>query len=182
LFTTSHLNPTQATKVDIFTISGTKYHIRQWAEHKDRILDMIPNQNDFDNHIKFTDYMEEPSSNYKEDVLFLLQPYLNDFYQRSSYKFKGIANMWCQRYDARDYFVPHDHGPIGYSAILYAKLTDEHKSTLFFSPFNDEHGCHPCYSPSIVEGDLFFFPANLMHTALPHDSEDERVIISFNLI
>ena len=68
MFTTSHLNLTQATKVDLFTISGTKYHIRQWAEHRDRILDMIPNQNDFDNHIKFTDYMEEPSSNYKEDV------------------------------------------------------------------------------------------------------------------
>ena len=88
------MNLTQATKVDLFTISGTRYHIRQWAEHKDRILDMIPNQNDFDNHIKFTDYMEESSNDYKEDVLFLLQPYLNDFYQRSSYKFKGIANMW----------------------------------------------------------------------------------------
>ena len=90
--------------------------------------------------------------------------------------------MWCQRYDARDYFVPHDHGPVGYSAVLYAKLTDEHKSTLFFSPFNDETGSHPCYAVPAREGDVVIFPANLMHTALPHDSEEERVIISFNLV
>lgn len=176
------MNPTQATKVDLFTISATKYHIRQWAEHRDRILDMIPKQNDADDHIKFTDYLESNNDEYKEDVIFLLQPYLNDFHQRCHYKFRGIANIWCQRYDARDHFIPHDHGPVGYSAVLYAKLTDEHKSTIFFSPFNDETGSHPCYSVPAREGDVVLFPANLMHAALPHDSKDERVIISFNLV
>lgn len=176
------MNPTQATTVDLFTISATKYHIKQWAENRDRILDMIPSENDADSHIKFTDYFDANQDAYKDDVIFLLQPYLNDFYQKSFYKFRGISNLWCQRYGARDYFFPHDHGAVGYSAVLYAKLTEDHKSTLFFSPFNDETGSHACYSPHVIEGDLIIFPSNLMHTALPHESEDERVIISFNLL
>jgi len=143
---------------------------------------MIPKENDADDHIKFTDFLSSENEEYKSEVIQLLQPYLGNFYEQSLYKFRGISSMWCQRYEAKDFFMPHDHGSIGYSCILYAKMNNEHKSTLFFSPFNDETGSHPCYSVPAKEGDLIIFPANLMHTALPHTSEEERVIIAFNLI
>lgn len=170
------------TKIELFSVNATKYFIAEWSENKDRILNMIPPKNNADDHIKFTDFMCSENNEYKEEVISILDLYLKDFYKKCFYKFRTISSMWCQRYDARDYFVPHDHGSIGYSCVLYAKMNQEHKSTLFFSPFNDETGSHPCYSAPVKEGDLLIFPANIMHTALPHNSKEERVIIAFNLV
>lgn len=169
-------------KVDLFSVSVTQFFIKEWSEKKDIILDMIPSSNDAENHIGFTDYFESNNSEYKKYTFGLVESYLQIFLETSSYKFKGISNMWCQRYNARDYHVPHDHGTIGYSCIFYAKMTEEHPSTLFFSPFNNPTGTHQSRSLPCKEGDLIIFPSNLLHMAPPHDSEEERVIISFNLI
>ena len=179
--TTSPLNLIQPTKVNLFTVSVAQFEVSEWAGKKDVILDMIPSSNDAEEHISFTDYFDNTDAGYKGYIFNLVEPYLKAFYDTALYKFKGITNMWCQRYKARDYHVPHDHGAIGYSCVFYAKMSEEHRSTLFFSPFNDETGTHPSNSLMCKEGDLVIFPSNLMHMAPPHDSEDERVIISFNL-
>lgn len=179
--TTSHSNQIQPTRVDLFTASVVKFEVTEWAKKKDVILDMIPSSNDAEEHIAFTDYFDNNDSGYKSRVFNLVEPYLKTFYDTAFYKFKGITNMWCQRYKARDYHVPHDHGAIGYSCVFYAKMTEDHPSTLFFSPFMDETGTHPTNSLMCKEGDLVIFPSNIMHMAPPHNSEDERVIISFNL-
>ena len=182
MITSSHLNQTQPIKVDLFKISVTQYFIREWEKVKESILLSIPSSNDAEKHIGFTDYFEENDAKYKKNIFKILEPYLQEFCKTSLYKFTGISNMWCQRYNARDYHVPHDHGALGYSCVFYAKMSEEHPGTLFFSPFNDETGTHACNSVACKEGDLIIFPSNLMHMAPPHDSEEERVIISFNLV
>ncbi len=165
----------------LFTVSFAQFEVSSWAGTPDVLLDLIPSSNDAEEHISFTDYFDNTDAGYKGYIFNLVEPYLKAFYDTALYKFKGITNMWCQRYKARDYHVPHSHGAIGYSCVFYAKMTEDHPSTLFFSPFMDETGTHPNNSLMCKEGDLIIFPSNLMHMAPPHDSEDERVIISFNL-
>ena len=169
-------------KVDLFTVSVFHFSVKEWAKERDHILGMIPETNNAEDHIKYTDYFEFKIPEYQNAVVDLIEPYLTKFYEIANYKFNGIKNMWCQKYDARDYHCPHDHGSLGYSCVLYAKMNQEHPSTLFFSPFNDETGTHQCSSLPCKEGDIIIFPSNLMHMAPPHDSEEERIIISFNLV
>jgi len=133
-------------------------------------------------HISYTDYFNLEKIEYQDAFIQLLKPYLDNFRDNCLYKFTTIDGFWCQKYKARDYHVPHTHGPVGYSCVFYAKLSNEHKSTFFFSPFMDEFGCNKSSGMNVKEGDLVFFPSNLLHMAPPHDSEEERIIISFNLV
>ena len=185
--TTSPLNPIPFTKVDLFKIESFKVSIKEWKTEGDRIMDMIP----FDDpecstvepHISYTDFFNQRKTAYKDSFLEIINPYLNEFLSWSEYKFSGVSGLWCQKYDARDFHIPHTHGPIGYSCVFYARLKESHKGTLFFSPFANHLGINPMLNSILVEeGDLIIFPSNLMHMAPPHDSEDERVIISFNLV
>ena len=177
------MNQIRPTTIDLFKISVEKFHIDEWVTEKDRVLDMIPESNNFEPHIKYSDYLDPYGSlEYRKAFLAMIEPYLKELYDISTHKFKGVSNMWCQRYDKRDYIVPHDHGGLGYACVFYAKLTEEHDGTLFFSSFADATGIRQCTSVPVVEGDLLVFPSNLMHMAAPHNSDEERVIISFNLL
>ena len=94
-----------------------------------------------------------------------------------------MSGLWCQRYKSRDYHVPHDHGTVGYSCVFYARINPKvHKSTLFFSPFAAESGSRDTSSIAVEEGDLVIFPSGLLHMAPPHDSDQDRIIISLNLL
>tara|TARA_X000000368_G_scaffold250824_1_gene198171 strand:- start:278 stop:793 length:516 start_codon:yes stop_codon:yes gene_type:complete len=169
-------------KHDLFITSVHQFHVDEWTSNRDRILDMIPDSNDCEKHTKYSDYLE-PYKNieYRKEFLKFIEPYIKKFAETSVYKFSNLTNMWCQKYVKRDYIVPHDHGGVGYACIFYAKLSEDHDGTLFFANFPDETGIRDCKTVPVVEGDLLFFPSNLMHCSIPHDSEDERVIISFNL-
>ena len=92
------------------------------------------------------------------------------------------SQVWCQRYKANDYHEPHTHDSKGYSAVFYAKMSPEHKSTMFFAPYLNLFGMGESMSTIVEEGDLIIFPSNLWHMAPPHTSENERIIFSFNLI
>ena len=37
------------------------------------------------------------------------------------------------------------------------------------------------YQPEVLEGDMIWFPSMLPHTSQLQESEEERVILSFNL-
>lgn len=170
-------------KIDLFKISVERIHIEEWASNKDRILDLIPESNDWEKHTKYSDYLDPHShTEYRKEFCSLISPYLDQLHEISLYKFRSITHMWCQRYERLDYIVPHNHGGLGYACVFYAKLEEEHDGTLFFSSFADENGIQQCTTVPVVEGDLVVFPSNLMHMAAPHDSDGERVIISFNLL
>ena len=56
-----------------------------------------------------------------------------------------------------------------------------HPSTHFFSPFGNHLGFKENRLLRVDEGDLVIFPASLTHMAPPHYSDEERIIISFNI-
>ena len=58
-----------------------------------------------------------------------------------------------------------------------------HKPTTFISPFTDHvSGELERYEPDVEEGDIIFFPSNLLHYAPVNLSTKTRIIMSFNLM
>ena len=177
----------------LFSINAHRIVIPNWSEeHRDRILELVPKNYEelnqsvddkrTDDKLEYTDYFrysqEDPP--YAEALFEVLRPLLDDFFKEN--EISRITALWCQRYKSGDYHAPHDHGSLGYSAVLYAKMEPEvHPSTQFFSPFPNHIGFRENRLIKVEEGDLVVFPANLMHMAPPHYSDEERIIISFNI-
>ena len=113
----------------------------------------------------------------------MLEPYLKIFHD-TVFKYQKINGPWCQKQLSGDYHPTHDHGSVGYSAVFYAKMNpDVHSGTDFVSPFPYPiDGGVQSRSFKTNEGDLVFFPAHLLHSSIPHKSDEERIIFSFNLL
>ena len=172
--------------IPLFTINVFKVKIKDWSKkHRDRILDLVPTNSQVSkgsevSPIHYTDYYDNEKPPYYDELMKILQPYLDDFFKEHDLSY--IATLWCQKYTAGDCHLPHDHGSIGFSAVLYAKLDDGvHPGTGFFPPFPDEKGCKKGTSFQVEEGDLVIFPAHLLHMAPPHYDDSMRVIFSFNM-
>ena len=82
------------------------------------------------------------------------------------------------------YHLVHNHGSIGFSGILFVSFNENlHTATRFYSPFNNFiDGSVIGYRPVVKEGDLLIWPSSILHEAESNHSEEDRIIISFNLI
>tara|TARA_B100001079_G_scaffold235116_1_gene216789 strand:- start:799 stop:1308 length:510 start_codon:yes stop_codon:yes gene_type:complete len=169
----------------MFTVEFHKSFCREWGWSKQKILSMVPFEDKTlkDHHISFTDYFKQDIPEYSSLFMSIVRDALEEFAYKSEYKFNDVTALWCQRYNNGDYFQPHDHGGIGYSCVFYAEYDQkEHGSTTFFAPFQSADGHRKSYSPTVGEGELLIFPANVMHMAPPNYSSKHRTIFSFNLI
>ena len=169
----------------LFSINAYRVTIKDWSEkHRDRIIDLVPEEQEKVNTISriyYSDYYNNKKPPYYDELMKVLEPYLEDFVKENG--INHIATLWCQKYKSGDYHGPHDHGSIGFSAVLYAKMdSDVHHSTEFFPPFPSEKGTKVSASFQVEEGDLIIFPAHVLHMAPPHYDDKMRVIFSFNLM
>ena len=180
----------------LFSIDAHVVNIEDWSEkHRDRLLSLVPDKDkrvgmsEDDksilevSRIEYSDYLNNEKPPYYDELIKVLTPYLEEFFKKHNITQPRIASLWCQKYKAGDYHGPHDHGSIGYSAVLYAKLnTKFHSGTQFFSPFPNERGTKLSISLKVEEGDLVIFPAHLLHMAPSHHGDENRVIFSFNIM
>ncbi len=165
--------------MNLFEIPYYKYSVPDWKDQKDFILSMVPFDNSEckDNQITFTDYFSQHPPMYGQHLMGMLEQYIKQVEGASR-----VTRLWCQRYKRGDFFQPHDHGSIGYSAVFYAELDQTHTPTTFFSPFPEPSGEKKCFQPEVVEGDLIIFPSHILHMAAPNNTDLNRTIFSFNLI
>jgi len=165
-----------------FMIPVFTHPVENWSDHKDEIINMLDLE-DGDGHQ--TDYFKYHQQDklppYTTRLFELLQPALKEFDDVYPHAF-DIRNIWCQKYGKGSYHQLHNHGAVGYSAILYGQLADDHTPTSFFAPFLDFiEGNVIEYVPEVSEGDIIFFPSCLTHQCKVVQSESERVIFSFNI-
>jgi hypothetical protein len=93
------------------------------------------------------------------------------------------SEVWFQKYDISMNHAVHTHGSTGFSSVCFIEYNkDNHKPTTFISPFgNYITGELERYEPDVEEGDIIFFPSNLLHYAPSNLSNEIRTIMSFNL-
>ena len=157
---------------------------RNWKEKKEKILQHIEeNKSTFDYSGEvFTDYFRSSTASngfFQE----LFDEELNVFLNKIQYETKKVHSSWIEISKNRNNHPIHNHQARGYSAICYVKFDrDFHEPTVFVSPFLDFYrGNVLDYKPNVDEGSIIFFPSAIMHYTVPNQSNDDRIIASFNI-
>ena len=174
----------------MFSVPLFRFRIADWAEHKRHILASLPESGP---HLlspagdTFTDFFVNQQSgvlpSYKDAVVKAVEPSLQEFTARYPENPK-IDAMWFERSRRSNYHGAHNHGSLGFSAVLYVEFDAAvHKPTRFLAPFmNFYAGGLMEHSPADVqEGTLLLFPSILIHEAPPNNSDKQRTIVSFNV-
>ena len=174
-------------KQDLFQVPCTIAHVPEWQDVKKDFLSIInwddPRCVDESFYSDFHTYFcqgEVPP--YHNDLMEILKEPIQ-FVVDSAPQPVEIPSSWCQKYGKHQMHPVHTHSVHGYSAVFYAQLAEDHKPTNFFSPFVDPWNGFPDeITPELMEGDIIFFPSQILHQSLPHKSEQDRIIFSFNLL
>ena len=182
----------------MFYVPLYKIKIQPWQEIKDKILGYIGdvNLNLEYNGGFYSDYHDVPDSSkalrgtqfpeYCPHVWNILYPFLYPAVKEClsrELSLEDVPNMWLQKYRKGNIHTIHNHGNIGYVCVLYVQYNPEvHKPVKFYGPFQHFFtGSMLEYSPEVEEGDLFFFPAVIPHTSQYNESEEDRMVLSFNI-
>ena len=158
-----------------------KSKIFSWLNDVDYTNEHGPYYTDFDQQIQY-DFNHQPND-YSYKVWKLLYDDIMLLGDQIDYGPDDAPSMWTQVYYRGQEHEVHNHGAIGWSCILFLKFNSEvHKPTKFYAPFNNFNtGAMLTYEPTVKEGDMIWFPSLLPHTSQLQESEEERVILSFNL-
>ena len=165
--------------------------IPDWKTRKDKILEEIKtvgsiyglrvtNDSHFRNNVTegisetsfYTMGQMDKPGGYGETVIRTIQ---NFFETMSNYgigaDFNG--NVWHQVYERGDMHGWHVHPGCNMSTVFYVKLPDENSGTEF-SLMSGKH------RPKVKEGEFLSFPATFVHRSPLHESDETKIIMSFN--
>ena len=166
----------------MFSVPLFRAKVTPWKHIKQQVIDIVGNTYLEDERGFLSDYY---NNNYNEELYEVLKPFVHDI----TYNCLNLSapneppNMWSQKYWSGSEHPIHNHGNRGYSFILYVKFDpSQHKATNFISPFdNFFNGDMLCFEPQVEEGDLIAFPSVVKHSSQYQTSDEERMIVSFNM-
>ena len=127
--------------------------------------------------ISNTDWKDSynPNRPYVKKFAKLISPYLSKIGRVLKTKKFTIGNMWYQQYGKGSKHQWHHHVSSNWSAVYYLEqpknLGTEHYDITESRTFDIK----------LNEGDLFLFPANMLHRSPPNMTNKIKTIISFNI-
>jgi hypothetical protein len=155
---------------------------RNWEKKQKLLLDQLNKTN-----LSLCDDITTDYFNGTKNLNNFIQELFNDeldlFLEKINYKTKEIHSSWFEISKTGNHHVVHNHGFYGYSAVCFIKFNENvHKPTIFLSPFfNFLNGNVLEHIPSVNEGSIIFFPSAIMHYTRPNTSDQDRIILSFNI-
>jgi len=157
-----------------FSVPIYKYKVENWKIKKKKLLDLFNSLQ----HNVVGNLVTSPI-NIKTNILL---EEIKVFEEDIKMKFSS-SEVWFQKYENSMNHAVHTHGPTGFSSVCFIEYNkNTHKPTTFISPFgNYITGELERYEPNVEEGDIIFFPSNLLHYAPSNLSNEIRTIMSFNL-
>ncbi len=153
-----------------------------WQLKKNKLKNLCGKLN-YDGY-QYNDFSKHTTNLYINDIDCIFEEEIKNFKNINNIQHHKIVDCWFEKFLTSNYHQIHNHGPLGYSAVCYIDyIKTEHKPLVFISPFNNflNHSVL-FYSPEFVEeGTIIFFPSTLNHYVDPNKSENERLVVSFNL-
>lgn len=136
-----------------------------------------------------SDLIHNPNFKFFFDHISVL---ISDFFAQLDYHDEWrFYNSWSSVYP-KGAFVPlHDHKPMHWSGAYYVKakencgdirFTDPKEYALQNEPINTKHRGNHQHNVVPEAGKLLLFPSYLKHETMPNESDDDRIIISFNIL
>ena len=162
-------------KTIAFSVPIFKYKVQNWEIKKKQLLDLFNTLQ----HKVVGNVITSPIDIKTNILLEEIKLFEEDIQIRFS-----SSEVWFQKYERNMNHAVHTHGPMGFSSVCFVEYDKNfHKPTTFISPFgNYITGELERYEPDVEEGDIIFFPSNLLHYAPINTSDKERIISSFNLL
>lgn len=159
------------------------YKVPDFKEHKKnliRLINQIP-KNPFimDNdggRLSHTDWNlpKELKRDYLDYFLNnIFKEYAENFCSKIKCNEFKIKTAWFQVYEKGDNHVEHTHGSCHFTNVFYLQLPKNLKTNII-DLFNKK------INIDIQEGDIVTFPSFYFHSSPKNDTNDKKVIISFN--
>ena len=176
-------------KQTLFEIPVFKVDCKNWKARKKKLKAITKNQ-----ELSRKDYNTFRTSrgdcltstgineNFADTFTNLFQKEFQLFGQMFDYKKLKIKDIWTVAYEENDYQVPHQHGMMHWSGILYYDYDVKQPSTVFIQPWHSFNTGHTTLrSLETNEGDMVFFPSFLLHFCPNNPLKKIRSIISWDL-
>ena len=127
--------------------------------------------------ISNTDWKDSynPNIPYVKKFAKLISPYLSKIGRVLKTKKFTIGNMWYQQYGKGSKHQWHHHVSSNWSAVYYLELPNNLGTELYDITESRT------FDIKLNEGDLFLFPANMLHRSPPNMTSKIKTIISFNI-
>ena len=127
--------------------------------------------------ISNTDWKDSynPNRPYVKKFAKLISPYLSKIGRVLKTKKFTIGNMWYQQYGKGSKHQWHHHVSSNWSAVYYLQLPNNLGTELYDITESRT------FDIMLNEGDLFLFPANMLHRSPPNMTSKIKTIISFNI-
>lgn len=115
---------------------------------------------------------------YANELLEVVKPCIEQFKQDANLSWckYEIDGLWYELAKRNEFHGKHDHGNYGISCVWYVDMNESQKPTEFIC----EYGLSTL-TPQAKEGDIVFFPAWIKHRGGENPTDQDRVIISFNM-
>ena len=127
--------------------------------------------------ISNTDWKDSynPNRPYIKKFAKVISPYLSKIGRVLKTKKFTIGNMWYQQYGKGSKHQWHHHVSSNWSAVYYLQLPNNLGTELYDITESRT------FDIKLNEGDLFLFPANMLHRSPPNMTNKIKTIISFNI-
>ena len=168
----------------MFSVPIFKLQIRDWDIKKPKLLELYKQKELSLKDNVLTNYNREEKESF-QPVVDIIESDINRFGDAVGCTSIIPQWWWFEKSIYGMNHTVHNHGSIGYSAVLFIEYDPEvHTPTTFVSPFGDfMKGITMTHQPDdITEGSLIIFPAATNHYTEVNQSDKERIILSFNMI
>jgi len=136
--------------------------------------DSIKENNDF---VTKTDWQfKDEKRVYVEEFYKIIQPYMDQMAKKLNCNEWDINTIWFQLYNKKSKHDWHVHTNTNYTNIYYLNLPNNTLKTQLY----DVREQKVIDSIEIKEGQLLTFPANIIHRSPENNTDDVKIIISFN--
>ena len=105
----------------------------------------------------------------------IIKPYINNICDELKFKTWDVDNVWYQVYNKGDTHGWHVHCETNYTNVYYLDLPDESIKTQIYDDTTKS-----IVELEVHEGQLITFPASIKHRSPVNDTDQQKVIISFN--
>ena len=173
----------------MFTVPLFAYGVPDWKTKKRRIQSALPEASEANlspSKDSYTDFFSTRGGSlptYADVVTRSVSECLDGFRAWIGDDL-AIDSMWFETSLRGNYHAAHNHGSLGYSAVLFVDYDPAvHRPTRFLAPFHNFHtgGLMEHVPDDVDEGTLLIFPAAVIHDTQINQSDTPRTIVSFNM-
>ena len=161
----------------MFYVPLFHYRIEDWSNVKLKLLEALE-------YIPKSDPNSPTGQPASKEFLDIIKQPIDNFISDMNLQIEDVDfNMWWQCYEKNEGHRPHAHGEANFGSTLFLNyIPDKHPTTRFYAPFNNFLTGNTCiHEQKVIEGDMIFFPATVMHESPINKSTTPKKIIAMNL-